>query len=245
VLIKVILIFISHFGHLGLQIARVIEKLNKPSLKILDLGCGVGGSLMYLQQYFNSKTYHFTGLTLSQNQVNIAQQIIEEVNFNVQIKQGNFQETAKHFKQIDVIYMIEAFVHSPDYKTLIKQASQSLAPNGLFIVIDDWLNIETIKPKETKWINQYTNNWLIGSLISASQLKQTCKEHQLILQQSNNFTPYIKTDLRNKLLRIINLPLKLFPFRSTYINSVIRGIARHYCIKQNWINYEMKIFKKI
>jgi len=68
-------------------------------------------------------------------------------------------------------------------------------------------------------------------------------ENQLQLQKSINFTPYIKTDLRNKFLRFVNLPLKLLP-RSTYIDSVIGGIARHHCLKQNLINYKMMVFKK-
>lgn len=236
----------------NLQIAKLIEtflnniseKHTKKHPKIVDLGCGVGGSLLFLQQYFQSEDYQFSGLTLSQKQVDIGRQIIQEANANIHIQQGNFQEVGKYFKEVDVIYMIEAFVHSPDYETLIEQASQCLTKGGLFIVLDDWLNISPIHQQETKWINQYTSNWLIGSLIATNQLEQTCNRHHLKLQQSHNFTPFIKTGLRNKLLRMINLPLSLFPFQSTYINSLLGGIARHYCLKLNWINYQMMVFRK-
>jgi len=208
------------------------------------LGCGVGGSLLFLQQYFQSNALQFSGLTLSQKQVDISRQIIKETNANILIQRGNFQEAGKYFKKVDVIYMIEAFVHSPVYETLIEQASQCLSKGGLFIILDDWLNINQTQQHEEKWINQYTNNWLIGSLITTKKLEQTCKQHHLNLQQIYNFTPYIKTDLRNKLLRVINFPLRLFPFQSTYINSILGGIARHYCLKRNWINYQMTVFRK-
>lgn len=240
----------------NLQIAKTIEAFDEASTKntgiqktpkspkIVDLGCGVGGSLLFLQQYFHTKTYQFEGLTLSKKQVQIAQQIIEESNFKIKIQQGNFQQTAKYFRQIDVVYMIEAFVHSPDYKKLIEQVSQSLAPGGLLIIVDDWLSKTQTKAKQTKWINQYKVNWLIGSLITTDQLQQNCKIHQLNLKGSYDFTPHIKTDLRNRLLRIINFPLRIWPFQSTYISSVIGGIARHHCLKQNWINYKMMVFQK-
>jgi len=240
----------------NLQIARLIEifiesilqnsskKETKIHPNIVDLGCGVGGSLLFLQEYFKAKPFQFSGLTLSKKQVNIGLQIIKEINANIHIQQGNFQEAGKYFKEIDVVYMIEAFVHSPDFKTLIEQISRSLSTGGLFIIVDDWLNINPSHRKEKKWINQYKNNWLIGSLISPNLLEETCKQHQLSLKQSQNFTPFIKTDLRNRLLRFINFPLNLLPFQSTYINSVIGGIARHYCLKQNWINYKMMVFRK-
>jgi len=228
----------------NLQIAHIIENLEKPNLNIVDLGCGVGGSLMFLQQYFNKETFNFNGLTLSQKQVDIAEQVFNETNSTIQIQQGNFQKSSQYFTNVDVVYMIEAFVHSPDYQKLIEQVSKSLAPGGLFIIVDDWLNISPSQRNETKWINQYKNNWLIGSLVNTNQLEKTCKQNRLSLAQCHNFTSFIRTDLRNRLLRFVNLPLTLLPFYSTYINSVIGGIARHYCLKRNWINYKMMVFKK-
>jgi len=223
---------------------KQLTKHLKKHPTIVDLGCGVGGSLLFLEQYFQSENYQFSGLTLSQKQVDIGRQLIKETNANICIQQGNFQKAGKYFKEVDAIYMIEAFVHSPDYATLIEQASKCLTKGGLFIVLDDWLNISPTQQLEKKWINQYTKNWLIGSLITSKKLEQTCKQHHLYLQQIHNFTPFIKTDLRNKFLRMINFPLCLFPFQSTYINSVLGGIARHFCIKRNWINYQMMVFRK-
>src|SRR5690348_16837034 len=53
---------------------KLIEKLTdmieiKPQSKILDIGCGMGGSSFYLAKKYNAIV---TGITLSQTQVNIA-----------------------------------------------------------------------------------------------------------------------------------------------------------------------------
>lgn len=217
----------------------------KEEVKIVDLGCGVGGSLFYLQQYFGSSNFQFSGITLSQKQVDISKKIIEKLAINVDIKQGDFQKTNKYFKNVDVIYMVEAFLHSPNYIQLVEQVGKSLKSNGLFIVLDDWLKVKPTGKKPHKWIKQYKKNWLAGSLINEETLIQTCERNNLHLINSANFTSYIKFEWRNRLLRLANLPLLLLPFKSTYVNSLTGGIARQECLKQNWINYKLKVFRKI
>jgi len=137
----------------NLQIALTIGNIKKPNLSILDLGCGVGGGLMFLNQYFKNNLFEYYGLTLSQKQVDIAQDLMQQLNTSIHISQGNFQETAQHFQQVDVVYMIEAFIHSPNFTTLIEQVSTCLTKDGLFIIVDDWLNTDSVSANETKWIH--------------------------------------------------------------------------------------------
>lgn len=235
-------------NHSNLQIANTIDEtfenaISEPA-KIVDLGCGVGGSLIYLQQYFKSKKYEFEGLTLSQKQVDISKKIMKQLDITVNIKQGNFQNTFRHFKNVDVIYMIESFLHSPNYKQLLEEVSKTLRHNGLFIIVDDFINIKATNSKEKKWIQQYKEKWLIGSLLEMEELLNTSEKNELQLVSSKNFTPYIKQNLRNKLLHLLNFPLNILPFQYTYINSLTGGIARQVCLKQNLINYKMMVFQK-
>ena len=94
-------------------VAREIERCPCPVNRVLDLGCGVGGSLFYLGRRL-SQIPSFTGISLSPLQINIARQRVpvdQKARFHFEA--GCFlQLPAERFKA-DFSFSIEAFTHSP------------------------------------------------------------------------------------------------------------------------------------
>jgi tocopherol O-methyltransferase len=113
---------------------RLIEKLveeielNSGS-KILDVGCGMGGSSIYLATHFSADV---TGITLSQKQVAIATQQCE----SQQIKNVRFKIedalTLESFadNSFDVIWSLESCEQFFDKYLFIQQAFRVLKPGG-------------------------------------------------------------------------------------------------------------------
>lgn len=113
---------------------KLIEKLAQmlditPNTQILDVGCGMGGSSIYLAKKYHA---HVVGITLSQKQVTMAtQQAFSENIKNVTFKIEDAL-SLKSFKDnsFDVIWSLESCEQFYDKDLFLKQASRLLKPGG-------------------------------------------------------------------------------------------------------------------
>lgn len=113
---------------------KLIEKLIDlleivPQDKILDVGCGMGGSSLYLAKNCNAIV---TGITLSPKQVEIAMRKAEEnqiknVSFKVEdaLSLDSFDDNS-----FDIIWSLESCEQFFDKNMFIKQAYRVLKPGG-------------------------------------------------------------------------------------------------------------------
>lgn len=113
---------------------KLIEKLAhlvdiKPYAKILDVGCGMGGSSIYLAKNHDALV---TGITLSSKQVEIATRKADEI----QLKSLSFKvEDALSMhsfadNSFDIIWSLESCEQFFDKDQFIKQAYRVLKPGG-------------------------------------------------------------------------------------------------------------------
>lgn len=117
---------------------KLIEKLANllpisPGDIILDAGCGMGGSSLYLGKHYHAQV---TGITLSPNQAAIAlnearQRNIVNVNFKVEdaLILSSMKEHA-----FDIVWSLESCEQMFDKALFIKQAFRVLKPGGKFML---------------------------------------------------------------------------------------------------------------
>lgn len=120
---------------------KLIEKLvvllkMSPEDEILDVGCGMGGSSLYLATKYHARV---TGVTLSQKQVDIATQLAE----NGQIRNVSFKvEDALSLasfpnNRFDIVWSLESCEQFYDKELFIKQAFRVLRP-GCKLMLATW-----------------------------------------------------------------------------------------------------------
>ncbi len=125
---------------------RLAEKANiKQGDKILDVGCGFGGSSIYLAKKYNAET---TGITISQVQVDMATVAAAKANANskfllMDAEQLNFTES------FDVVWSIESISHYEDKAKFFVSAIKLLKPDGTLAIID-WFKKDGLSDKESK-----------------------------------------------------------------------------------------------
>lgn len=105
--------------------------------KVLDVGCGIGGTSRYLARMYGEGT-SVTGITLSQNQVDRATALAKDRGLN----NANFQvmdALAMDFpdNSFDVVWACESGEHMPDKKKYVEEMMRVLKPGGR-IVIATW-----------------------------------------------------------------------------------------------------------
>lgn len=109
----------------------------KEAIKVLDVGCGIGGTSRYLAKKYGASAT-VTGITLSPNQVERATTLAKERG----IDNANFQvmdALSMSFpdNSFDVVWACESGEHMPDKKKYVEEMTRVLKPGGR-IVIATW-----------------------------------------------------------------------------------------------------------
>tara|TARA_B100000795_G_scaffold68182_2_gene47153 strand:+ start:24414 stop:25265 length:852 start_codon:yes stop_codon:yes gene_type:complete len=142
---------------------------------ILDAGCGVGGSSIYLAKTIGCSV---TGITLSDQQVDKAQEFaskngVEELcNFQA----VDFHETPFADESFDVIWFTESFCHSTEPKRLLSEMYRLLKPGGRIIIADGFLAKENNASKDAKLLSNWLNNWAVNSIGYTPAIKKHMDE---------------------------------------------------------------------
>ncbi len=146
-----------------LQWGRVQQAEN-----ILDVGCGIGGSSLYLAEKFNAAA---TGITLSPVQ---AQRACERaVEFGLQDR-TNFQVADAlnmpfEDNSFDLVWSLESGEHMPDKNRFMQECYRVLKPGGKFILVT-WCHRPTdespLSAEEKKHLEQIYEVYCLPYVIS-------------------------------------------------------------------------------
>ncbi|MCT7968072.1 methyltransferase domain-containing protein [Laspinema sp. D1] len=127
----------------GVQLSK---DLNSQVSTILDVGCGIGGSSLYLAQKFNASA---TGITLSPVQAARATERAREAgipSFSGPEGGGMTPDTRAEFRvanalelpfadnSFDLVWTLESGEHMPDKKKFLQECYRVLAPGGALMM---------------------------------------------------------------------------------------------------------------
>jgi MPBQ/MSBQ methyltransferase len=103
-------------------------------IKVLDVGCGVGGTSRYLAKALGDQA-EVTGITLSPNQVKRATELAVEQNVNnAKFTVMNALEMEFEDNSFDVVWACESGEHMPDKEAYINEMMRVLKPGGKFVM---------------------------------------------------------------------------------------------------------------
>lgn len=138
-------------------------------LKVLDVGCGIGGTTRYLADKYGPGT-EVTGITLSPNQVARAQELaaakgLSNTNFQVM----DALDMSFPDNSFDVVWACESGEHMPDKKKYVEEMARVLKPGGK-LVVATWCQRDDTKvpfmPQERKTLDFLYAEWTHPFFIS-------------------------------------------------------------------------------
>ncbi len=230
-------------------VAREIECCPYPVGRVLDLGCGVGGSVFYLGRRL-PRVRIFMGISLSPVQVQAARQRIPDD----QTDRFHFEETCflklpiGRF-QADFSYAIEAFTHGHDPDGFFGVQAKALSLGGRLVIIDDCLseqaNPETLPARHARVLDIYRRNWLLPGLRGFKALKSLAEKRGFRLIKDQNLTPLLR--LGRPRDRAIALLVRLFGCqmeRHIYLRALAGGDAKQKCYREGLLDYRLLVFEK-
>ncbi len=99
--------------------------------EILDAGCGIGGSALYLAKKFDATA---TGITLSPVQARRAQERAVEMGMTARFEVADALEMPFADGSFDLVWSLESGEHMPDKEKFIAECYRVLKPGGTFLM---------------------------------------------------------------------------------------------------------------
>jgi MPBQ/MSBQ methyltransferase len=114
--------------------------------KVLDVGCGFGGTSRYLADKLGPKA-EVTGITLSPNQVKRGTELAEERGLkNAKFMVMNALEMDFPDNSFDIVWACESGEHMPDKEAYINEMMRVLKPGGKFVMATWCQRDDTLVP---------------------------------------------------------------------------------------------------
>ncbi|MEO0834646.1 MAG: methyltransferase domain-containing protein [Cyanobacteria bacterium J06642_3] len=187
---------------------------------IIDVGCGIGGSTLYLAQKFGSMA---TGITLSPVQASRAKEravengLDQRVDFTV----ANALDMPFEDNTFDLVWSLESGEHMPDKTKFLAECYRVLRPGGK-IIFATWCHRETdsvagdLTPDEVAHLKEIYRVYCLPYVISLSEYRA------------------IATELGFKDLKSDDWSMAVEPFWNVVIDSAIAPQAIVGLFKAGW-----------
>ncbi len=191
----------------------------KPGFDILDIGCGFGGSSLYLAKTFAANV---TGITISSVQVEMALKAATQQNLN-----ANFllmdAEAMTFEKQFDVLWSVESISHYQDRERFFASAARLLKPGGTFAIVD-WFKKEDLPLADIKKYIEPIEKGMFVELQTMDEYERYFRSNGLQIAQRENLNEHCaKTwDLTLEIIKdksFWTLAAKLGPQFVTYLKA--------------------------
>ena len=205
------------------------------NLNVLDAGCGLGSALMFFEQHNPSWTLH--GRTLSEEQINFVTNKLPPHKFTVQLGSYNALPDDQTY---DVIYSVEAMIHSTDIHATLRAWAEHLHPHhGSIVVIDDFLMPGA--SKDDPEMQFFQKGWMANSFYTVTQLASIARQYGLELVESRD----LLAEYRVIELNYMNQAPNLNPDGTKTHQGWMGSKWRHKLTVEGKIAYNMIVFQKI
>jgi tocopherol O-methyltransferase len=168
---------VNSFHESLLNLNKVLAKSAgiKPSDHVLDAGCGIGGSSVWLAKNIGCKV---AGISLNIEQVRKAnllavdQNLADRVNFMV----NDYTSTGFPDQSFDIVWGIESVCYADDKSDFLKEANRILKAGGK-IIIADFFKRDNLKGKEAAIIQGMAHGWAINDFSIPHEFEHKLKEN--------------------------------------------------------------------
>jgi cyclopropane fatty-acyl-phospholipid synthase-like methyltransferase len=185
----------SHVNDLIAELAETA--LGRAPERVLDMGCGVGGSLLHLGKRWPEAGLH--GITLSAEQTRIATSLSAERGLagRMRVVQGDFlavgDADAAGDAAADLVIAIESHVHAPSAQAFLAAAARRVRDGGLLVIVDDMLARpeDTLSPRERARLDAFRRGWHLGHVPTTETLAAVAATLGLMPSASQDLTPLL------------------------------------------------------
>jgi len=228
------------FEYLNQRVADALRPSPGQPARLLDLGCGIGGTSTWVASRLGSEV---VGVTLSEAQVQQANQRAAalKVAQNCRFVAADFHHLPE-LSVFDGAWAIESFSHSNDPDRFFQQAAQVLKPGGRLAIADDFLAQNVPPGQAQRWVETYRSGWKLANLDTTQSAQTRAEKAGLRLVAAENLSPYLRfvpAWLLCPAAGFLSLPI-----RSLFWESLRGSTALQVCGQRGWTEYHWLVWEK-
>lgn len=145
----------------------------KSTDKVLDAGCGIGGSSFFLAQRLGCNV---TGISLSERQINKAKELAKQkgVAGKTSFEIMNYSATNFPDQSFDVVWGCESICYADDKEQFIQEAFRLLKPGGRLVIADGF--VPDLKNNDHPVIRNWLDGWQVNYLETPERFQQMMRD---------------------------------------------------------------------
>jgi len=225
------------------------------SLTVVDLGCGVGGTLFDLADRFTDGVMH--GVTVSPAQVAMARDlaarrgVADRVHFHL----GDFERLGSEDHgpagvpmDAHAVVAIESFAHASDADAFFRTAARcALRPGGRLLLVDDFLTRpqEALDAPGRKWVRAFSAGWRLGSVLTPDEVAAHAARAGFVVREDLDLTPLVRLGRpRDRAIRVVAPALERLGLSGVpFFGNMVGGNALQEGLRHGVLAYRMLVFE--
>lgn len=162
----------------------------QPHSRVLDAGCGVGGSSFFLA---GERQCFVEGITLSEQQVAKAYDHAHALSLEnkVHFSRQNYCNTDFPNNHFDFVWAMESVCHAADKADFLREAYRVLKPGGTLLMADFF---RVTVPSE--WLKKWARSWAVPDFSTTANFRESARGlgfNEPVLEDITHFvTPSIR-----------------------------------------------------
>jgi cyclopropane fatty-acyl-phospholipid synthase-like methyltransferase len=182
---------VSHGKHAGYHDedhrthGSAVENMNRvladtvdvgPTDTVLDAGCGVGGSTVWLATERDATA---AGVDIVPMQLREARKLAAKrsVADATEFVLGDFTTTGFRDDTFDVVWAIESVSHYPEKLEFIEEAARVVDDGGRLVLSDGFRAVDQYTPHERERMDRWLDGWALPNLASVEEFRDGLEDH--------------------------------------------------------------------
>ena len=196
--------------NLNAQLARLVDVTANDT--VLDAGCGVGGSPIWLAKHIGCNAI---GISITPWQIARAEQnaqdydVADKTRFIV----GDFAEVPLADEEVTVFWGLESIVHAEDKQAVLDEAFRVLAPGGRLVIAEYLLSSSPLSPTHAALLREWTEGWSMPQLETDQSYTTMLTKAGFHTIEIADWTPHVLPSL-HRLERYARLFTRVVPVLS-------------------------------
>ncbi len=213
--------------------------------EVLDIGCGVGGSMIALAALCGAR---FTGITISPVQHECGIRLLGRSGWaeRCTIIPGDLTDPSALGGSFDCAYAIESFLHMPGPEIFFRRAAELVRAGGELIIFDDFLSPGRLSAKDEALIGRFRSGWQVGSLEDPESVRQYALQNGFSMLEERDLSPLLELGRpRDRLIRLLLPLLRPFFGNTPFVQNMEGGDALQQLLAAGTLTHRFLRFRRI
>jgi cyclopropane fatty-acyl-phospholipid synthase-like methyltransferase len=216
----------------------------EPGDRVLDAGCGIGGSSVWLAENRCAST---VGISVVPAQLVAARSLATArgIDRRAVFSSADFTHTPFRDASFDVVWALESLCHATDKAAFYREAARLLSPGGRLVVAEYMRAVRPLEPDGEELVREWLEGWAIPDLDTPAEHREHALAAGLVEAVVDDFTPRARPSLR-RLYRIASWSYPLaFTARCLRLRSnvqhanVLASIRQYQAIERGYWRYSV------